>query len=202
MVSLSRYVCDKWARSNTLITFFSVNVFPPHNSITMALYRAQWRLKSPASRLFTHPFIHGADQSKHQSSKSLAFMRGIHRWPVNSQHKGPVTRKMFIWWRLRITYMVIHNLVKHAEIISAFCIDLANRTTEISEKAIRIDSLHYVCFVFLSRDYSNICCSYTITHASNYGIGIDILLKIMQILYGGSFMLLDQKKIILMGAKS
>ena len=26
---------------------------------------------------------------------SLAFVRGIHRWPVNSPHKGPVTRKMF-----------------------------------------------------------------------------------------------------------
>ena len=36
-----------------------------------------------------------ADQRKHQSSKSLAFVRGIHRWPVNSPHKGPVTRKMF-----------------------------------------------------------------------------------------------------------
>ena len=37
----------------------------------------------------------GADERKHQSSVSLAFMRGIHRWPVNSPHKGPVTRKMF-----------------------------------------------------------------------------------------------------------
>ena len=37
----------------------------------------------------------GADQRKHQSSTSLAFVRGIHRWPVNSPHKGPVTRKMF-----------------------------------------------------------------------------------------------------------
>ena len=37
----------------------------------------------------------GADQIKHQSSASLAFVRGIHRWPVNSPHKGPVTRKMF-----------------------------------------------------------------------------------------------------------
>ena len=37
----------------------------------------------------------GADQRKHQSSASLAFVRGIHRWPVNSLHKGPVTRKMF-----------------------------------------------------------------------------------------------------------
>ena len=37
----------------------------------------------------------GAYQRKHHSSASLAFFRGIHRWPVNSPHKGPVTRKMF-----------------------------------------------------------------------------------------------------------
>ena len=36
-----------------------------------------------------------ADQRKHQSSASLAFVRGIHRWPVNSPHQGPVTRKVF-----------------------------------------------------------------------------------------------------------
>ena len=36
-----------------------------------------------------------ADQRKHQSSASLAFVRGIRRRPVNSPHKGPVTRKMF-----------------------------------------------------------------------------------------------------------
>ena len=37
----------------------------------------------------------GADQRKHKSSASLAFVRGIHRRPVNSPHKWPVTRKMF-----------------------------------------------------------------------------------------------------------
>ena len=37
----------------------------------------------------------GTDKRKHQSSASLAFVRGIHRGPVNSPHKGPVTRKMF-----------------------------------------------------------------------------------------------------------
>ena len=37
----------------------------------------------------------GADQSKHQSSASLAFVCGIHRGPVNSLHKWPVTRKCF-----------------------------------------------------------------------------------------------------------
>ena len=34
------------------------------------------------------------DQRKHPSSGSLAFFQGIHRWPINSPHKGPVTRKM------------------------------------------------------------------------------------------------------------
>ena len=37
----------------------------------------------------------GADQRKHQSSASLAFVWGIHRWPGNSLHKWPVTRRMF-----------------------------------------------------------------------------------------------------------
>ena len=35
-----------------------------------------------------------SNQGKPQRSSSLAFVRGIHRTPVNSPHKGPVTRKM------------------------------------------------------------------------------------------------------------
>ena len=34
-------------------------------------------------------------QRKHLSPAPLAFAHGIHRWPVNSQHKGLITRKMF-----------------------------------------------------------------------------------------------------------
>ena len=50
-----------------------------------------------------------ADQRKHQSAASLAFVWGIHRWPVNSPHKEPVTRKMFpfddvIMWTLNSQY--------------------------------------------------------------------------------------------------
>ena len=40
-------------------------------------------------------FYSDADQRKHQSSASVAFVREIHRGPVNSPHKWPVTRKMF-----------------------------------------------------------------------------------------------------------
>ena len=42
-----------------------------------------------------HDSLRNADQGKPKSSASLAFVRGSHRWPVNSPHKGPVTRKMF-----------------------------------------------------------------------------------------------------------
>ena len=37
----------------------------------------------------------GTDHRKHQSSTSPAYVRGVHQWPVNSPHIGPVARKMF-----------------------------------------------------------------------------------------------------------
>ena len=55
-----------------------------------------------ASQITSHTIVYwiiysDADQRKHQSSASLAFVRGIHREPVNSPHKWPVTRKMFLF---------------------------------------------------------------------------------------------------------
>ena len=55
----------------------------------------------------------GSDQRKHQSSASLAFMRGIHWWPVNSPHKGPVTRKMFPFDDVIMCYVVVILWVLH-----------------------------------------------------------------------------------------
>ena len=40
-------------------------------------------------------YYSGTDQRKRQSSASLDFVQGIHRLPVNSPLKGPVTRKCF-----------------------------------------------------------------------------------------------------------
>ena len=45
--------------------------------------------------IFYSTVYSGADERKHQSSASLAFVWGIHQWPVNYPHKGPVTRKLF-----------------------------------------------------------------------------------------------------------
>ena len=50
----------------------------------------------------------GADQRKHQSSTSLVCVRGIHRWPLDSPHKGTVTRKKVpIWWRHHVFWDMI-----------------------------------------------------------------------------------------------
>ena len=59
-------------------------------------------------------FCSGADQREHQSSVSLTFVRGIHRWPVNAPHKGPVTRKIFpfddvIMWYFRVNILVLSS---------------------------------------------------------------------------------------------
>ena len=62
--------------------------------------------------LYSHVYW-GGDQRKHQSSASLAFVMGIRRWPMNSLHKEPVTRKMFPfdgvimfcshWWHCKLS---------------------------------------------------------------------------------------------------
>ena len=51
----------------------------------------------------------GADQSKHQSSASLAFVWGIHREPVNPPHKWPVTRKMFPFDDVIMTMLLLRS---------------------------------------------------------------------------------------------
>ena len=56
----------------------------------------------------------GADQRKHQSYASLAFVRGIHRWPVNSPHKGLVTQKTFPFDDVIVYYdCPLHNEISY-----------------------------------------------------------------------------------------
>ena len=65
-----------------------------------------------------------ADQRKHQSSASLAFVRGFQRRPVNSPHKWPVTRKMFpfddvIILEVWFTWLSMNNHAERIPIIIA-----------------------------------------------------------------------------------
>ena len=66
--------------------------------ITMTSYWERWRLKSPASPLFTQLLV----QAKLKNIKAPR-----HRWPVNTPHKRPVTRKMFPFGDV---IMVCHDL--------------------------------------------------------------------------------------------
>ena len=68
-------------------------------------YSLQWRHNDHdmASQITGVPIVcsivcSGADQRKHQSSASLAFVMGIHWWLVDSPHKWPLTRKMFTFY--------------------------------------------------------------------------------------------------------
>ena len=53
--------------------------------------------------------VYSGDKRKHESSASMAFVRGIHRGPVNSPHKWPVTRKMFPFDDVIMTYRLTFN---------------------------------------------------------------------------------------------
>ena len=53
----------------------------------------------------------GADQRKYQSSASLAFVRGIHRGPVNYPHKWRLTGKMFPFDDVTMDERLCHTLL-------------------------------------------------------------------------------------------
>ena len=82
-----RHIVEWWLRFRLLP---EENVFHYGDVIMVAIASQITRLTIVYSTVDTC-----ADQRKHQSSASLAFVWGIHRWPVNSPHKWPVTRKMF-----------------------------------------------------------------------------------------------------------
>ena len=70
-------------------------------------------------------FCSGTDEIKHQSSASLAFVRGIHRWLVNSPHKGTVMRKMFpfddVIMKCKIKNITKMHLTKWFATYRTFC---------------------------------------------------------------------------------
>ena len=59
----------------------------------------------------------GAHQRKHQST-SLDFVRGIHQWPVNSAHKGPVTRKIFPFDDIIMIHLENNSPITRQEVVT------------------------------------------------------------------------------------
>ena len=84
--------------------------FDTHSSLQWR-HNEQWASQITSLTNVYSTVYSGPDQTNHQSSASLAFVRGIHRGPVNSPHKWPVTRKMLSFddvIMLRISRPVSH----------------------------------------------------------------------------------------------
>ena len=136
------------------------NEWMPVWSAYVASYTLEWRRNEPdgVSNHQLHdclPTVYSVTgQTKHQSSASLAFVREIHRWPVNSPHKGPVTREMFPFddaimrkqfWRplMYSTFVNLHAIkyIKWSEpsvyfVPPTFC----NQHAQISTRALFCDN--------------------------------------------------------------
>ena len=80
----------QWRHMSMNVSYFSDCFFDYDDVIMGAMASQITSLTIVYSTVYSD-----ADQSKHQSSASLAFVRGIHRGPVNSTHKWQVTRKVF-----------------------------------------------------------------------------------------------------------
>ena len=78
------------------VTLFGCYIFKttatyPYNDVIMGAIASQ----ITSLTIFNSIVYSDPDQRKHESSASLPFVGEIHRGPVNSLHKWPVTRKMF-----------------------------------------------------------------------------------------------------------
>ena len=76
-------------------------------SIVFKLHYNDVTMSTMASQITSLTIVYstvysGADQRKHRSSTSLAFVRGIHRWPANSPHREIVS----IWWRHHVLHRI------------------------------------------------------------------------------------------------
>ena len=98
--------------------------------------------------MFIQSFIQSQIR-KHESSASLAFVRGNHRWLVNSPQRGPVTRKMFPFGDVIMIY--VHLLQPKIPCITQALVVLYGYWQDQLFSVLFI-SLHRM---FVSTDFSN-----------------------------------------------
>ena len=96
----SIHICVEWLHHVATKCSLNVNCSVKRVKLSDATHYCDAIMCVMASQITSLAIVYStvcsdADQRKHQCSASLAFVRGIHRWPVNSPHKWPVTRKMF-----------------------------------------------------------------------------------------------------------
>ena len=144
-------------------------------------------MASQVTRL-TQPFISvSIHQRKHQSSASLAFVRAIHRWPVNSPHKWPVTQKMFPFDDVIMNYELAHKV----ELLGVFREFRVWTKFFLSFPPFRIvfnivlysTAIDRKCIVPLSTHFPLILCEYELKTTFNYisiAKGLDVFNHVCQ----------------------
>ena len=113
-----------------------------------------------------------ADQRKHQSSASLTFVWGIHRWPENFPHKWPVTREMFPFDDV-IMDIPVYMILSNACVLFIMVLLLLKFKTGV--KLNDIPKKWHNCHF---NSHSLHCCRYWIRSENNRG---NIVIKIWQI---------------------
>ena len=143
-----REINSKWIRSDVLHCDWSRICSP------VICYSLQWRHNEcdddsnhqPPDCLLNRL---GADQGKHQTPASLAFVWGIHRCPVNSPYKGPVTRKMFPFDGVFMYYDAVGRpavIVMMAYRGGKYCC-----TDEMDEILVHLTTHHFHSFIASTR---------------------------------------------------
>ena len=100
----ARYPYDKWRNDKVIITFDEKNTFIRYSDVIMSARTSQITGVS----IFCSTVCSGVDQRKHQRSASLAFVRGIHWWPVVSPHKLLVIQEAFPFPAVIMHVFAIH----------------------------------------------------------------------------------------------
>ena len=165
--------CDVWWRSLwKLCPLYTVNFVYDFAKRLAASHYNDVKLGVMASQISGLTIVYsnvysGADQWKHQSSASLTFVCGIHRWPKNSPHKGSVARKMFpfenvimgVYTLLYRVVCLILNVLPYWEAEKSYVIHMFIRylLRTISSKYIMENLFSSFCVVKFSAVASRIC---------------------------------------------
>ena len=169
-LSCQRDVSQTWLSNCTQQNIAGCNYLSPawgtclwHPSHQISTHYNDVIMGAIASQITSHTVVYSAvysvaDQRKHQSSVSLAFVRGIHRWPVIYPHKGPVTRKMYPFDDVIMRNYWLHNRIYWCTVVSS-----QNMREKLSNKAyvtfksfiIRFDFMDLFGTLFAKGDYLN-----------------------------------------------
>ena len=106
---------------------------PHYSDITMNVMAIQITSVS----IVCWPVCSGADQRKHQSSASLAFVRGINGWPVVSSQRTSNAENVSIWWLHHVHRIVSIGSCNRLMVINSLRPGYAIQISELGQYWIR-----------------------------------------------------------------